>query len=310
MFSTITCIDNLAFTVKTVNGDFGNGCNINLSQEHGEFNQIFSLTDRGDGYYSIDLDDTDYVLDIQAGVADPGTNVILYRYNGGKNQLWRLEPIADSQDTFFIKSKANMDMALDVDYASDPYNLIIWNFHGGENQRFKIDGFGNEEERRRKNKEEKKFKVELTERTFIAVKPDGVQRGLVGDIIARFEKRGYKLVAMKLCQPGKEHLEQHYSHLKNKPFFPSLVKYMNSGPICAMVWEGLDVVRQARAMLGETNPCCSATGTIRGDFGVEISRNVCHGSDAVDTAEREIAHWFYPEEFQSWESHSKKWIYE
>merc|ERR1712084_210141 len=121
-----------------------------------------------------------------------------------------------------------------------------------------------------------------TERTFIAIKPDGVQRGLVSKIIERFEQRGYKLVAMKLCKPGKEHLEAH---------FADLVEYMNSGPICAMVWEGLNVVAQGRVMLGATNPKDSAPGTIRGDFCIEVGRNICHGSDAVASAEKEIALW-------------------
>merc|ERR1712244_145480 len=103
-----------------------------------------------------------------------------------------------------------------------------------------------------------------TERTFIAIKPDGVQRGLVGKIIKRFEQRGFKLVAMKLCKPGKEHLETHYADLKSKPFFAGLVNYMNSGPICAMVWEGLNVVKMGRMMLGETNPQASLPGSIRG----------------------------------------------
>jgi len=150
----------------------------------------------------------------------------------------------------------------------------------------------------------------ITERTFIAVKPDGVQRGIVGNIISRFENRGYKLVAIKVCQPGKEHLEKHYADLSSKPFFAGLVEYMNSGPICAMVWEGLDVVRQGRVMLGETNPLASKPGTIRGDFCTDLGRNICHGSDAVDSAEKEIALWFQPSELQSWESHSKNWIYE
>merc|ERR1712047_114165 len=149
-----------------------------------------------------------------------------------------------------------------------------------------------------------------TERTFIAIKPDGVQRGLVSDIIGRFEKRGFKLVAMKLCMPGKEHLEKHYADLSSKPFFAGLVEYMNSGPICAMVWEGLNVVAQGRVMLGATNPKDSAPGTIRGDFCIEVGRNICHGSDAVASAEKEIALWFKPEELISWESASKSWVYE
>merc|ERR1712004_475071 len=153
-------------------------------------------------------------------------------------------------------------------------------------------------------------KMANTERTFIAIKPDGVQRGLVSKIIERFEQRGYKLVAMKLCKPGKEHLEAHYADLSSKPFFAGLVEYMNSGPICAMVWEGLNVVAQGRVMLGATNPKDSAPDTIRGDFCIEVGRNICHGSDAVASAEKEIALWFKPEELISWESASKSLVYE
>merc|ERR1712227_187052 len=149
-----------------------------------------------------------------------------------------------------------------------------------------------------------------TERTFIAIKPDGVQRGLVGKIIKRFEQRGFKLVAMKLCKPGKEHLETHYADLKSKPFFPGLVNYMNSGPICAMVWEGLNVVKMGRMMLGETNPQASLPGSIRGGFSIQVGRNICHGSDAVESANNEIALWFKPEELISWESASAAWVYE
>merc|ERR1712032_1063864 len=133
-----------------------------------------------------------------------------------------------------------------------------------------------------------------TERTFIAIKPDGVQRGLVGKILKRFEQRGFKLVAMKLCMPGKEHLEKHYADLSSKPFFAGLVEYMNSGPICAMVWEGLNVVKMGRMMLGETNPQASLPGSIRGDYSIQVGRNICHGSDAVESANHEIALWFKP----------------
>merc|ERR1712036_76829 len=149
-----------------------------------------------------------------------------------------------------------------------------------------------------------------SEQTFIAIKPDGVQRGLIGPIISRFENRGFKLVAIKLVTPGKEHLEKHYEDLSSKPFFAGLVSYMNSGPICAMVWEGLDVVKQGRRMLGETNPLASAPGTIRGDFCTDLGRNICHGSDAVDSAEKEIALWFTPSELQAWDHHSKPWVQE
>jgi len=150
----------------------------------------------------------------------------------------------------------------------------------------------------------------MSERTFIAVKPDGVQRGLVGEIMARFEKRGYKLVAAKLCMPGKAHLEKHYSDLSSKPFFAGLVSYMNSGPIFAMVWEGKDVVRMGRKMLGATNPLDSEPGTIRGDYCIEVGRNVCHGSDAVESAKKEIDLWFKKEELNDYTAHNKPWVYE
>ena len=154
--------------------------------------------------------------------------------------------------------------------------------------------------------------VEATnkERTFIMIKPDGVQRGLVGSIISRFEQKGFKLVAMKLCSPGKEHMEAHYEDLKEKKFFPGLVTYMISGPVCAMVWEGDNAVVTGRVMLGATKPLDSAPGTIRGDFCIDVGRNICHGSDAVESANKEIAHWFADNELNNWEDHSKNWIYE
>ncbi|EYC38064.1 hypothetical protein Y032_0745g2003 [Ancylostoma ceylanicum] len=149
------------------------------------------------------------------------------------------------------------------------------------------------------------------ERTFICVKPDGVHRNLVGKIIQRFEERGYKLVALKMMTASKEHLEVHYKDLKDKPFFPHLIQYMGSGPVVAMVWQGLDVVKQGRSMLGATNPLASAPGTIRGDFCIQTGRNICHGSDSVDSAQREIAHWFKPEEINDYESpFINSWVYE
>ncbi|KAH6652132.1 nucleoside diphosphate kinase [Truncatella angustata] len=149
-----------------------------------------------------------------------------------------------------------------------------------------------------------------SEQTFIAIKPDGVQRGLVGPIISRFENRGYKLVALKLVSPSKDHLETHYADLKEKPFFPGLVQYMLSGPICAMVWEGRDAVKTGRTLLGATNPLASAPGTIRGDFAIDVGRNVCHGSDSVENAKKEIALWFKEGEVINYQSHSASWIYE
>merc|ERR1712113_1178718 len=155
-----------------------------------------------------------------------------------------------------------------------------------------------------------KTKMGNDERTFIMIKPDGVQRGLCGDIIKRFEQKGFKLVAMKFMQATEDHLRKHYSDLSERPFFPGLVKYMASGPVVPMVWEGLNVVKTGRVMLGATNPADSAPGTIRGDYCIQVGRNICHGSDAVDSANHEIALWFKPEELVSWESAQKDWIYE
>lgn len=114
--------------------------------------------------------------------------------------------------------------------------------------------------------------MDATERTFLAVKPDGMNRGVLGDIIARFENKGYKLVGIKTLVPSKELAETHYASLSSKPFFKDLVDFITSGPVCAMVWEGIEVVKTARKMIGETNPLDSAPGTIRGDYGVDIGR--------------------------------------
>lgn len=148
------------------------------------------------------------------------------------------------------------------------------------------------------------------ERTYIMVKPDGVQRGIVSNIMERFENRGFQLVGMKLNKPAKATLEEHYKDLAEKPFFPKLMEYMTSGPVVCMVWQGKDVVVTGRKMLGATNPLDSAPGTIRGDFAIEVGRNICHGSDSVESAEREIALWFNEGEVIDWTSHSHDWIYE
>merc|ERR1711973_136480 len=138
------------------------------------------------------------------------------------------------------------------------------------------------------------------ERTFIMIKPDGVARNLTAKIIERFEQRGYKLVAMKFMMAGSELLNQHYGDLKEKPFFPSLVKHIGSGPVVPMVWEGKDVVRQGRVLLGETDPLKSKPGSIRGDFSIDMGRNIVHGSDSVDSANKEIDLWFKKEELVEW----------
>merc|ERR1719197_1075131 len=113
-----------------------------------------------------------------------------------------------------------------------------------------------------------------------------------------------------MMQASQAHLEEHYADLAKKPFFPGLVKYMASGPVVAMVWEGLNAVKTGRVMLGETNPAASLPGTIRGDLCVQVGRNICHGSDAVESANHEIALWFKPEELCDWTSSQKDWIYE
>eukprot|EP00356_Strombidium_inclinatum_P011838 CAMPEP_0170490994 /NCGR_PEP_ID=MMETSP0208-20121228/10177_1 /TAXON_ID=197538 /ORGANISM="Strombidium inclinatum, Strain S3" /LENGTH=143 /DNA_ID=CAMNT_0010766491 /DNA_START=32 /DNA_END=463 /DNA_ORIENTATION=+ len=142
------------------------------------------------------------------------------------------------------------------------------------------------------------------------IKPDGVQRGLIGQIISRFETKGFKLAGMKLAQPGKEQFEKHYADLSSKPFFGGLVEYAASGPVCCMVWEGDNAVLTGRKMLGATKPFDSEPGTIRGDFCIDVGRNVIHGSDSVENANKEIALWFKDDELISWEDHSHKWVYE
>ncbi|KAN0141329.1 nucleoside diphosphate kinase [Lactarius tabidus] len=149
----------------------------------------------------------------------------------------------------------------------------------------------------------------INERTYIMVKPDGVQRGLVGNIIARFEKRGLTLIALKLVHATPAHIEKHYEVWKDTPYFPGLLKYMTSGPVVAMVWQGLAAVKIGRAMLGETDPLASSPGTIRGDFALDIGRTVCHGSDSVENAEKEIELWF-PEGVVQYEATLAPWIFE
>ena len=148
------------------------------------------------------------------------------------------------------------------------------------------------------------------ERTYLMVKPDGVQRGICGEIVSRFEKKGLKLVAMKLMVISKEVAENHYGEHKDKPFFPSLISYITSGPVLAMVWEGESAVSVCRNMMGKTNPKESAPGTIRGDFGMQTGMNIIHGSDSVESAEREISIFFRPEELVSYEKTIQSWIYE
>jgi nucleoside-diphosphate kinase len=148
------------------------------------------------------------------------------------------------------------------------------------------------------------------ERTFIAIKPDGVQRALVSTILKRFEDKGFKLIGLKMMQVSQELAQTHYGEHKGKPFFNGLVGFITSGPVVAFVLEGKDVVTTARKMIGATKPSDSATGTIRGDYGIDIGRNIIHGSDSTESAEREIALWFKPEELSDWTPTISTWIYE
>lgn len=148
------------------------------------------------------------------------------------------------------------------------------------------------------------------ERTYLMVKPDGVQRALCGEIVSRFEKKGLKLVAMKLMTIPRATAENHYGEHKGKKFFDSLINYITSGPVLAMVWEGENAVSVCRNMMGKTNPQESAPGTIRGDFGMVTGMNLIHGSDSPESAAREISIFFRPEELMSYDRSLDKWVYE
>ncbi|EMS68802.1 Nucleoside diphosphate kinase 2, chloroplastic [Triticum urartu] len=148
------------------------------------------------------------------------------------------------------------------------------------------------------------------EQTYIMIKPDGVQRGLVGEIISRFEKKGFLLKGLKLFQCPKDLAQEHYKDLKERPFFPNLIDYITSGPVVCMAWEGDGVVASARKLIGATNPLQAEPGTIRGDLAVQTGRNVVHGSDSPDNGKREIGLWFKEGELAQWESVQTPWLIE
>ncbi len=148
------------------------------------------------------------------------------------------------------------------------------------------------------------------EQTLVLVKPDGVQRGLAGEVISRLERRGLKLVAMKLMQVDEALARQHYGEHVERPFFPGLVGFITSSPIVAMVWEGEKAIELARQTMGATDPVNSAPGTIRGDLGVNIGRNLVHGSDGPESAQREVSLFFKPEEILTYPRSTDPWITE
>ena len=147
----------------------------------------------------------------------------------------------------------------------------------------------------------------MTERTFIAIKPDGVQRGLISEIIGRFERKGFKLVGLKQLIPSKELAQKHYGVHKDRPFFGDLVEFISSGPVIAMVWEGEGVILNARKLIGATKPLEAEPGTIRGDLAIDIGRNIIHGSDGSETAAFEINLWFEDSEINEWKTSDCKW---
>jgi len=147
------------------------------------------------------------------------------------------------------------------------------------------------------------------ERTFVIIKPDGVQRGLIGEIVGRFERRGLKIVGMKFMRVSDELAREHYAVHEGKPFYAGLIEYITSAPVVALVLEGTDAIAVVRKTLGATKPAEAELGTIRADLGLEIGRNLVHGSDGADTAASEIALWF-GDDLVAWERAVDRWIFE
>ena len=150
----------------------------------------------------------------------------------------------------------------------------------------------------------------MSEQTLVLVKPDGVQRGLVGEVVGRLERRGLRLMGMKLMRITEELAGRHYAEHREKPFFGGLVSFITSAPVVAMVWEGPGAVAMVRAMMGATNPANAAPGTIRGDLAVSFGMNVIHGSDSPESAQREVSLFFAPGEVLQWERTVDRWVIE
>lgn len=148
------------------------------------------------------------------------------------------------------------------------------------------------------------------ERTLVLVKPDGVQRGLIGEVITRLERRGLRLVAMKFMQMSDDLARRHYAEHTEKPFFPGLITYITSGPVVAMVWEGSRAIEVVRSTMGKTAPAESAPGTIRGDFALEVGRNIVHGSANPEDAAREVDIFFAENELIGWDRSTDPWVFE
>ncbi len=148
------------------------------------------------------------------------------------------------------------------------------------------------------------------ERSLVLVKPDGVERGLIGEVISRLERRGLRLVAAKFIQVSKQLAETHYAIHKGKPFYEGLISYITSAPVMAMVWEGPNAVAAIRQTMGATRPTEAAPGSLRHDFALEVGRNLTHASDSVENGVSEVALWFKPEELVNWTREVDQWIFE
>ena len=146
--------------------------------------------------------------------------------------------------------------------------------------------------------------------SLVLVKPDGVQRGLVGEVITRLERRGLRLVAAKFLQVSRELAETHYSIHKGKPFYPGLIEYITSAPVLAMVWEGPNAISAIRQTMGSTKPTEAAPGSIRHDFALDISRNLTHASDSIENGIKEVGIWFMPTELVQWKREIDKWVFD
>lgn len=151
--------------------------------------------------------------------------------------------------------------------------------------------------------------MNIMETTYVMIKPDGVQRGLIGEIVGRFERKGLKLVGLKSVIPSKETAETHYAVHAERPFYPGLISFVTSGPVVCMAWSGKDAISVARTLIGATNGREANPGTIRGDFGMDMGYNMIHGSDAAETAAFELGLWF-PEGLMDWEQTITSWVYE
>jgi nucleoside-diphosphate kinase len=148
------------------------------------------------------------------------------------------------------------------------------------------------------------------ERTLVLVKPDGVQRGLIGEVINRLERRGLRMIAAKFILLGQELAETHYAIHKGKPFYDGLITYITSAPVMAMAWDGPNAVAAVRQTMGATRPTEAAPGTIRHDFALEVGRNLTHASDSIENGEKEVELWFSPAELLDWKRDADRWIFE